>query len=377
MNLKYVGIVSALALSAAFAQETAAPATEAAPAAEVVAPAEVAAPAVEPAVAPAEAAPVAAPAPQVAEPVAAPAPQEAESADVAVAPKAVRGEDAAPAAEVAEPVAAPAAEPVAAPAPQVAEPVAAPAPKAVRGEDDAPRTVYYETVYTREDGTPVRTVYVAQHRSSSKDTVSMDQLMGLVPMQFKIGAHGSIGSYYLTGDKWDDDDYYGISWRAGLMSIIPLNDYTMGIKLGVIFERSKSSETYDYYDNNNKAVPVSFNFDQMKVNIPVLFTFKGASSNLYFDLGAQISIPVKDELKVSYKNGQEKIKETTDLMDEDYRTNMDWSLVFGFSVMAHKRLSIDVKADVGLSDLYEGYSEFPSLDLSCSSFGIGLTLYPF
>lgn len=362
MNLKCVGIVSALALSVTFAQEpapVAEPAAAAPAPAEVAAPATDAAPAAEPVV---ENAPVAEPAAPAAEtpvaenaPVAAPAPAvvapapETVSADVAVAPKAVRGE----------------------------ADVAAPAPKAVRGEDDAPRTIYYETVYTREDGTPVRTVYVAQRPSSSRDTTTLEQLMGLVPMQFKIGAHGSIGSYYMTGDKWDDDDYYGISWRAGLMSIIPLNEYTMGLKLGVIFERSKASETYNYYNKDNKAVPVSFRFEQMKVNVPVLFTFKGASSNLYFDLGAQISVPVYDKLKVSYKKDGKSVKEKSDLIDEGYRADLDWNLVFGFSVMAHKHLSIDVKADVGLSDLYDGYSDFPSLDLSSSSFGIGLTFYPF
>lgn len=360
MNLKYVGIVSAMALSVAFAQE-AAPVAEA-PAAAVEAPvaeapaAAVEAPTAEPTASEVAAAPVA----EVAEPapaVVAPAPE--------VAP--------APVAEVADPTPA-----VVAP---VADDVAdvAVAPKAVRGVDkvEKPHTVYYETVYTREDGTPVRTVYVAQRASSSSDTTTMEELMGLVPMKFKVGASGSIGSYYLTGNKWDSDDYDGISWRAGLMSLIPLNEYTMGIKLGVIFEKSQASETHNYYDSDDNTVPISFEFKQMKLNIPVLFTFKGSTSNFYFDLGTQISIPLKDDLRLSFKDDGVKHKEKIDLMDEDLRNSMDWSLIFGFSVMANKYLSIDVKADVGLSDMYENGETFYSLDLSASSFSLGVTLYPF
>jgi len=357
MNLKFVGIVSAFALSAAFAQEPApaaepavAPAEVAAPAAEVAAPATEAAPAAEQSAAPAE---VSAPAAPAAEPVAEqPA---APVADVAVAPKAVRGESAAPAAPVAEPVVA--------------------APKAVRGADQESRTVLYESVYTRNDGVPVRTVYVAQR--SSKDTTTLDELMGLVPMQFKIGASGSVGSYYLSGSRWDSDSYDGVSWRAGLMSIIPLNQYTMGLKLGLLFEKSEASESYNYYDNSDSRVPVKFTFRQMKLDIPVLFTFKGSTSNFYFDVGAQVSVPLKDKLKVSYSKGDTSVKTYTDMIDEDKRNPADWGLVFGFSVMANKYLSVDVHGDLGLSDLYDDHESFYSLDLSSSAFTLGVTFYPF
>lgn len=351
MNLKFVGIVSALALSFAFAQEPAI----AEPVAEQ--PAEVAEPAAElPAVA---AEPVAEPSVVAPAPVVSPAD---EVADVAVAPKAVRSGKIAVAEQSAE-VAEPAAEP------------AVVAPKAVRGVDNEPRTIYYEAVYTREDGVPVRTVYVAQR--PSKDTTTLDELMGLVPMELKFGAYGSIGSYYMTGSKWDSDDYNGISWRAGLMSLIPLNTYTMGIKLGVLFEKSEASETHTYYDKDDNRVPVSFSFRQMKIDVPVMFTFKGSTSNLYFDVGTQFSIPIKDRLKVSYKEDGKSFKERTDMIDEDLRKPVDWSMLFGFSVMANKHLSIDVRADIGLSDLYDSGDQFYSLDLSASSFSIGLTLYPF
>ena len=183
MNRKLTGILSVLALSAfTFAQEPAA--ATAAPAA--AAPVE-------------EAAPVAVRGADAAAPVVAPAEQ--------AAPAAVAAAPAAPAEE------------------SVAEPAVVVAPKAVRGADDADKTaasakaveqfrdarntVLYETVYTREDGVPVRTVYVAQREG--RDTVTMDELRGLYPMKFKIGARASVGAYQLAGNDWDADQYSGVT----------------------------------------------------------------------------------------------------------------------------------------------------------------------
>ncbi|SHK50300.1 Outer membrane protein beta-barrel domain-containing protein [Fibrobacter sp. UWT2] len=345
MNRKITGILSVLALSAfTFAQEPAA----------------------------ATAAPAAAPAEEA-------------------APVAVRGADAAaPAAtEQAAPAAAEAPAAAVAEAPAAAEPVAEPAvvvaPKAVRGADnkdvgpsseaaqrfrDARNTVYYETVYTREDGVPVRTVYVAEREG--KDTVTMDELRGLYPMSFKIGAHASVGAYQLAGSDWDSDQYNGMNWKAGIMSIIPLNAYTMGIKLGVLFEQSRASESY--YVNE---VPTNFKFSQKKIDIPVLFTFKAATSRIFFDLGAEMSIPLYDKLRVSYTDSNDKKHSSrTDMMD-DYRNNLDWAFVFGFSVMANKYISLDISANLGMSDLYDGHMKNLNLNLDASSFNVGISVYPF
>ena len=345
MNRKITGILSVLALSAfTFAQEPAA----------------------------ATAAPAAAPAEEA-------------------APVAVRGADAAaPAAtEQAAPAAAEAPAAAVAEAPAAAEPVAEPAvvvaPKAVRGADnkdvgpsseaaqrfrDARNTVYYETVYTREDGVPVRTVYVAEREG--KDTVTMDELRGLYPMSFKIGAHASVGAYQLAGSDWDSDQYNGMNWKAGIMSIIPLNAYTMGIKLGVLFEQSRASESY--YVNE---VPTNFKFSQKKIDIPVLFTFKASTSRIFFDLGAEMSIPLYDKLRVSYTDSNDKKHSSrTDMMD-DYRNNLDWAFVFGFSVMANKYISLDISANLGMSDLYDGHMKNLNLNLDASSFNVGISVYPF
>lgn len=344
MNRKITGILSVLALSAmSFAQAPAAAETAAPTAAEEAAPVAVrgadagAAATPAPAAAPAEqATPAAVTAAPAEEPVAEPA--------VVVAPKAVRGAD-------------------------DADKTAASA-RAVEQFRDARNTVYYETVYTREDGVPVRTVYVAERQG--KDTVTIDELRGLYPMKFKIGARGSVGAYQMAGNDWDADQYSGVTWRAGLMSMIPVNTYTMGIKLGVIYEQSKASESY--YIND---IPTNFSFSQKKIDIPVLFTFKSATSRIFFDLGVEMSIPLYDKLRISYTDEKDKKQNNSiDLMD-DYRSSADFAFVFGFSVLANDYLSVDISANLGVSDLYDGHLKYMNMNLDASSLNLGITVYPF
>ena len=353
MNRKITGILSVLALSAfTFAQEgaaataapaAAAPAEEAAPVAVRGADAPAAAAAEAPAATEQATAPVAAEAPAaVAEASAAAEPVEEPA--VVVAPKAVRGagknEDVGPSSEAAQRF------------------------------RDARNTVYYETVYTGQDGVPVRTVYVAEREG--KDTVTLDDLRGLYPMSFKIGAHASVGAYQLAGNDWDSDQYNGMNWKAGIMSIIPLNAYTMGIKLGVLYEQAKASESYIVNE-----VPTSYKFSQKKIDIPVLFTFKAATSRIFFDLGAEMSIPVYDKLRLSYTDAKDnKHTDKIDMMD-DYRNSMDWAFVFGFSVMANQYISLDISANLGMSDLYDGHMKYLNLNLDASSFNVGISVYPF
>jgi hypothetical protein len=353
MNRKITGILSVLALSAfTFAQEgaaataapaAAAPAEEAAPVAVRGADAPAAAAAEAPAATEQATAPVAAEAPAaVAEAPAAAEPVEEPA--VVVAPKAVRGagknEDVGPSSEAAQRF------------------------------RDARNTVYYETVYTGQDGVPVRTVYVAEREG--KDTVTLDDLRGLYPMSFKIGAHASVGAYQLAGNDWDSDQYNGMNWKAGIMSIIPLNAYTMGIKLGVLYEQAKASESYIVNE-----VPTSYKFSQKKIDIPVLFTFKAATSRIFFDLGAEMSIPVYDKLRLSYTDAKDnKHTDKIDMMD-DYRNSMDWAFVFGFSVMANQYISLDISANLGMSDLYDGHMKYLNLNLDASSFNVGISVYPF
>lgn len=372
MNLKLATVASILSFTAVSfaaepAVETTAPVADAA--VDVTTPASAEAPVVaaEPAAPVVDVSEPAAPSAEpVAESVAAPAAEPVVTEDDS-APVAVRGAEG-----VAEPAVAPA-EPVATNGGDVAV-----APSAVRGADksadDPQATLYYERIVMDENGNPVRMVYVARGSSSEEDAKALKAY----EMKFKIGAHASVGSYYLSSNSWSGDEYDGMSWRAGLMTIIPLNQYTIGLKLGVLYNQSEASESYPYRDENGYDIPVSFSFEQASIDVPILFTFKGAGSRFYFDIGAQVSVPVKDELTLSYtKANGEKYKGTGDMIDDGYRRSMDWNMIVGFSIMANNYLSLDVSADVGMSDLYKGYRDFMDLDLSASTFRVGLTVYPF
>lgn len=350
-NRKMVGFLSVLALSAmAFAQAPAAAAT--APAAEQAAPAaEQAAPA-EAAVAPAAAPEAAAPAEQAA--------PEAAPAEEAPAPMAVRGGETAP-------------------APQ---------------EQKTVTKVIYEPVYTAEPTTvrtaeyvPVRTIYVSQ-TSSGKDTVTFDDLRGLVPVKTLFGVQGSIGSYIMASDKDSYyyispaiEDYYGMTWRAGVFTIFPLTEYTVGLRLGVLYEQSDASATGTVFDYSS----VTVRFKQRKIDVPVLFAFKGAHSTFMFEVGTQVSFPIKDEMKISYSKGKNRF----DMIDKEFRRSVDWDLMMGFSVKANQYVGLDFMINAGLSNLYEcgdsemndtfkaEYDAFSLNSLSATSFTLGLSFFLF
>ncbi len=351
MNLKLKTVASVIALAAvAFAAENI-PATAPAADAAVVAPAAPAAPAAETAAsAPVETAPVVAPAPVEA----APAEVAAPAADEPAAPMAVRGGE----------------------APEEQAPVAE-APAAPVAESPKPVVKYvYQPVYTSEptavrSENQVRTVYVAEV-SSGPDTVSFDELRGLVPMKTLFGIQAFVGSYLLdAGNANTDDfeDYTGMTWRAGIFGIFPLNEYTIGLKIAALYEQSDASASSAYYDSKAK-------FKQSKVDVPVLFSFKPARSGFMFDLGTQVSIPVKDEFKVTRESKNSKL----DMLDKDFRSSLDWSIVCGFAIRANKYVGLDFRFDVGISHLYDTDNgdamKFFSVDeLTSASFLMGLSFY--
>ena len=343
MNQKLSGILSVLALSAfAFAQAPEAAPAAAAPAAEAPA---VAAPPAAPAE---QAAPEAAPA-AVAEQPAAPAAEEAP------APVAVRGGEV------------PAQEPA----------VAAPAPT----ETKTVTKIVYQPVYTTEptavrnpEYTPVQTVYVAQN--PGKDTVTFDELRGFVPVKTLVGLQGAVGSYIVSSnrDSYDGfEDYYGLTWRVGAFTIFPLTEYTVGLRLGVLYEQSEASTTETYGVNSVESIKAKFK--QRKIDVPVLFAFKSPRSTFMFEVGTQMSFPIKDEFKVSYTDASYKL----DMIDKDYRKMLDWDLVIGFAVRANRYVGLDFQINGGFSEMYDcekaDYNVFNLNSLSASSFMLGLSFY--
>ncbi len=372
MNLKITGIVSVLALAAmsfaapeaapaAAAAELAAPAaaaTEAAPATEAAAPAATAAAATEAPAAEAPAAETAATA-APAEPAAEAAPEQTAApaaeapAEEAGAPMAVRGGETPAASETA-----PAATAATAPAPT--------------------QTVVYRTVYSAEpvelSGTQVRTVYVTQ--TSAPDSMSFDDLRGLVPMKWSLGVQGFIGSYHMYSsydDNYNLHDYDGLTWRAGLVGIIPVTQYTIGVKVAALFEQSEAKAS-----GHTAKYSLKGKFKQRKVDVPVLFAFKAPRSGLMFEIGTQASMAVKDEFRATIDGKTSRL----DMIDKDYRNTIDWDIVCGFSIMANRYLGFDFRFNVGISNLYdtdnsESMKLFEVDDLSSTSFLLGASFYIF
>lgn len=300
-------------------------------------------------------------APVAAEPVA-PAAEEASapaaSAPVAAAP----AEEAAPVAEVAAPAeeAAPVAAVEAAPVDD-----AAPAPTAVRGGQKQVRTY-------RVESRPANTVAAKPVARPAARPAPEAQKLTFGPQAF-------VGSYFFMEDIFDYDAS-GMTWRLGAQALIPLNDYTASLKIGLLFERSNASTG----DDNRYST--SHKIDQMKLNVPVLFDFKGARSFVSFGVGTSVAIPLYD--RFSYMcDGHDtgaNAKHTTgvsgkhkfDMLDEEQRSSIDWNLLFGLSIRPNKLLSFDIRYELGLNKLYEDEYDL-NIDNSSSAFTMGLSFYLF
>jgi hypothetical protein len=385
MNLRVSGIISVLALATAvFAAPQAQPAAASeAPAAEApanvaTAPVDAQAPAAEPAAAPAAETPAsvegAAPA-NAAEPVAADG-STSSPTNAAEAP----------------------AEPAADAAAETAPAEEAPAPMAVRGgeapaqtqESAAPATapaptkkVVYQTVYSPEpvelSGRPVHTVYVTH--SADPDSIDFDELRGLVPLKLTLGLQGFVGSYHLYSTYNDDyyiNDYNGLTWRAGVFGVIPVNQYSIAVKIAALFEQSEAKAS----GSSRQYPTLKGKFKQRKVDVPVIFGFKAPRSTLMFEIGTQASFAIKDEFRTTIDNSVEKKTSKLDMMDKDFRNTMDWDILCGFSVMANRFVGFDFRFDVGISTLYdsdnsESMKLFNVDDLSTMSFVLGASFYIF
>lgn len=253
-------------------------------------------------------------------------------------------------------------------------PASYPAPVAVRkaDPDTLPLVTYYTTSYV-----PVPTTYVAAE--SNGDTVTLDELRGYVPFKVAFGVQGFIGSFTLQDYDYYDEGFFDLSLRLGLTSILPLNKYTVAMKIGAIYEQSKASNTFYYYDRRvHTEKSYHLVFKERRINFPVLFSFKSPRSNIMFDFGAQLSLPFYDKLTYSTSDGKVKQKYTVDMIDEDYRCALDWSLVVGMEFRANKNIALNLRFDYGLNSQYNSFDEDDVIKVDgLTSYAIlaGLTFY--
>ena len=344
MNTKMKSFGFVLALTA-FAM-----AQDAAPAAEPAAPAQETAAVQE--AAPAEAAPAAPAQEPAAEPQT--VAQETAPAEPAPAP------EAAPAPAPAE-TAAPAQQPAPQPAP-VADEGDMPAPMAVRGVDAESQPVYGAQT-TAPVETTVRETRVYRLKAEP------------IPMKFTFGVQGFAGMNSIFDNNWDfDESYDGVAWKAGLFAVIPLNEYTMGFRIGALYDHSDASATYSYGSNYSKEANVKFKMD--RVSIPLLFMLKSMYSSFSFDFGMQVSVPVQDTFKYSYeKSNGDPVNGNADMIDLDYRNSMDFALLLGLSIKANNYLSFDIRYECGISNIYEGVPGWRINEITANTFLFGISFY--
>lgn len=354
MNTKMKSFGFVLALTAfAMAQEAAPVAEAAAPAPETAAVQEAA---------PAEAAPAV----PAQEPAAAtePAAETAPEAPQAVAQEPAPAQDASTgSATETAPVetAAPAPQPEPQPAP-VADEGDMPAPKAVRGVDAESQPVYGAQT-TAPVETTVRETRVYRLKAEP------------IPMKFSFGVQGFAGMNTLFDNNWDfEESYDGIAWKAGLFAVVPLNEYTMGFKIGALFDHSEASASYSYGSDYSKEAHVKFKMD--RVTIPLLFMLKSMYSNFSFDFGMQVSVPVQDTFKYSYEKADgTPVNGNADMIDLDYRNSMDFALLLGLSIKANNYLSFDIRYECGISNAYDGVPGWRINELTSNTFLFGISFY--
>ena len=235
----------------------------------------------------------------------------------------------------------------------------------------------YQTVYSPEpvelNGRPVHTVYVTH--SADPDSIDFDELRGLVPLKLTLGLQGFVGSYHLYSTYNDDyyiNDYNGLTWRAGLFGVIPVNQYSIAVKLAALFEQSEAKAS------SSSRYSLKGKFKQRKIDVPVLFAFKAPRSTLMFEIGTQASFAIKDEFRTTIDGKTSKL----DMMDKDFRNTMDWDILCGFSIMANRFVGFDFRFNIGISTLYdsdnsEAMKLFNVDDLTTMSFVLGASFYVF
>ena len=116
-------------------------------------------------------------------------------------------------------------------------------------------------------------------------------------------------------------------------------------------------------------------FSQYRICVPLLLSLKSAKSNLYFDVGVQPAFSVSDKIKVRSSDKSTSFNE--DMMEEEYRQGMDWSIVLGVGFRVNRYVGFDARFNWGIDNMYDDFNEWRINDLSSKSFAIGATFYVF
>ena len=198
-----------------------------------------------------------------------------------------------------------------------------------------------------------------------------------VPFKFSFGPMATLGYRSISGIS--DLNYYsvdsvftmfnGLSSQIGIALLIPLSEYNFAIRTGALFGYT-SPIANDYSEFYRSATYESdewgdASLTQMRVSIPLLLAMKTRVSTAMFELGAQVSFPIVDEMSNYGKK--------TDLIDEGFRASVDVSLLFGIEIFVTKRLSISALLEIQLNDTYNNDIFIGVNDVSYFDIKVGAT----
>ena len=197
-----------------------------------------------------------------------------------------------------------------------------------------------------------------------------------VPFKFSLGPTATLGYRSISGIS--DLNYYsvdsvftmfnGLSSEIGIALLIPLNECNFAIRTGALFGyTSLIAQDYSrfYRSMQEHEEWGDASLTQMRVSIPLLLAMKTRVSTAMFELGAQVSFPIVDELSNYGKK--------TNLIDEGFRASVDVSLLFGIEIFVTKRLSISALLEFQLNDTYNNDIFIGVNDVSYFDIKVGAT----
>jgi hypothetical protein len=211
-----------------------------------------------------------------------------------------------------------------------------------------------------------------------------------IPFRFEVGLLASIGAKELFGSDryayYDRDRtskeiepvtlFHGYPVNVGLIATIPLNEATVAIKVGALFEYTNLIHNEDFFLKTNdsdespwfeekKREPEHGNISQMRVSFPLLFALKGRTTPAMFEVGSKISIPIQDKYK------------SVDFVDHNIRPAVDAALLIGGSFIINKYFTLMTHIEAQWSEIYDDELFVGVSDISLLGIHVGLVFTPF
>ena len=221
----------------------------------------------------------------------------------------------------------------------------------------APRTTV--VVYEGRDRDPV---YV---EASVPDTIRIENPF---PVTYSLGIVGLFGPYFMTSDYsgYDFSGYYG---GGGLTVQIPINSTSLAFVTGVLYTYSKSSNTFDYYEDfKPTGESAKYTFTHQNVVLPIYVRLRAPTSRFSFDFGGKVLLNFRDRLEIKDDSG----KHWFDLDDD--KNVLNFALSLGFNIDLNRYITFNLVSDFAFGEMYntskiEGiYSKYTE-----SMFSLGFT----